>query len=112
MSNNYNQYPNQRASNEAVRETPATTTEIVDGATDPEIIETETSSKLKEGIVTDCIKLNVRETPDTNAEILCEIQKDSEVMVDKSESTDEFYKVYTNSSIEGFCMKKYIALKD
>lgn len=112
MSNNYNQYSNQRANNEAVHETPATTTEIVDGVTDPEIIETETSCELKEGIVTDCIKLNVRETPDTNAEILCEIQKDSEVMVDESESTDEFYKVYINSGVEGFCMKNYISLKD
>ena len=35
----------------------------------------------------------------------------SKVMVDMAESTNDFFKVVTETGIEGFCMRKYIALK-
>ena len=63
------------------------------------------------GTVVDCVRLRVRESASSNAEVICEIPKDSEVMVDENESTEEFYKVCTESGAEGFCMKKFIALK-
>lgn len=63
------------------------------------------------GTVVDCVRLRVRESASSNAEVICEIPKDSEVMVDENESTEEFYKVCTGSGAEGFCMKKFIALK-
>ena len=66
--------------------------------------------KLKSGIVTDCVRLNVRKNPDLNAEILCEVNCQTDLMIDEKESTDTFYKVYTAAGIEGFCMKDFITL--
>lgn len=63
------------------------------------------------GTVVDCVRLRVRESASSNAEVICEISKDSDVLIDENESTDEFYKVCTESGAEGFCMKKFIALK-
>lgn len=63
------------------------------------------------GTVTDCLKLRVRKQPNTTAEVLCEIEALSEVQIDEKESTEEFYKVCTEAGIEGFCMKKFIAVK-
>lgn len=63
------------------------------------------------GIVTDCLKLNVRETASSDAAVLTIIELLSEVMVDIDASTDDFYKVITAAGVEGFCMRKYIALK-
>lgn len=62
------------------------------------------------GVVTDCLKLNVRKEPSADAKVLVIIDALSEVMVDVDASTKDFYKV-TAGSVEGFCMRKYIALK-
>lgn len=63
------------------------------------------------GVVADCSKLNVREDPSVDADVVCEIPKRTEVMINDDESTDDFYKVCTDSGIEGFCMKRYIAVR-
>lgn len=63
------------------------------------------------GMVTECLKLNVRKEPSADGEVLAIIDALSEVKVDVDESTDDFYKVCTAAGIEGFCMRKYIALK-
>lgn len=62
------------------------------------------------GVVTDCLKLNVRKEPNKDADILCEIMLAAEVMVDKAKSTEDFYKVVTASGVEGYCMKKFISI--
>lgn len=64
------------------------------------------------GRVTDCTKLNIRENPESDADnVLGVIPVNAEVMIDESESTDEFYKVYTESGLEGFCMKEFIEVE-
>lgn len=63
------------------------------------------------GVVTDCLRLNVRDEASEDAEIVTIIDALSEVMVDIANSTDKFYKVCTAAGVEGFCMKKYIALR-
>lgn len=63
------------------------------------------------GIVIDCKNLNVRNQPDGEADVLGTISADSEVLIDEGDSTSEFYKVCTASGLEGFCMKKYIAVQ-
>lgn len=63
------------------------------------------------GIVINCKNLNVREQPVGEADVLGTIPADSEVLIDESESTSEFYKVCAVSGLEGFCMKKYIAVQ-
>lgn len=63
------------------------------------------------GIVTDCLKLNIRKEPSPNSRIVCAIDCLTEVIIDEKESTDEFYKICTVSGIEGFCMKKFITIQ-
>lgn len=62
------------------------------------------------GIVTGCARLNVRATPgaDTDDNVICVIEKETKLEIDESNSTDEWFKVYLENGIEGFCMKKFI----
>lgn len=62
------------------------------------------------GLVSDCANLRVREEPDDKAKVLGTIPVDTEVMIDEDESTLEFYKIYTNSGLEGFCMRRFITV--
>ena len=62
------------------------------------------------GIVTDCLYLNVRKLPDINADVAVVIDALTQVCVDLDASTEDFYKVRTSDGVEGFCMRKYIAL--
>lgn len=62
------------------------------------------------GIVT-CDKLVVRNRPDANSDIVSIIDKESEVVIYDSESTDEFYAICTATGAEGFCMKQFIAVR-
>ena len=65
----------------------------------------------KIGFVSNCKKLNVREKPTVEAPVVCEIVCQTELMIDEKESTEEFYKVCTAAGIEGFCMRKFIAIQ-
>lgn len=82
------------------------TTEAVD-ETMEEITEKPESSTVL-GVVTECIKLRVRKTPEVGDNVICEIVFASEVLVDLNESTDDFYKITTGAGIEGYCMKQFI----
>jgi hypothetical protein len=62
------------------------------------------------GRVIGCAKLNVRRAPKPRAEVLCEINCDSEVEVIESESTIDFYKICTAAGVEGYCVKTYISI--
>ena len=80
-----------------------------------EVVE-ETAEKIVEesvpsivlGVVTECVKLRVRKTPEVGDNVICEILFASEVLVDLNESTNDFYKITTGVGIEGYCMKQYI----
>lgn len=63
------------------------------------------------GKIQNCGKLNVRENPSVEAKAICRLDKNSEVEIDKAGSTTDFYKVYTSSGVEGYCMKKYMSIK-
>ena len=65
-------------------------------------------NEIKMGTVRRCLSLNVRKDPSLGAEIVGEIFLNSEVEVDLTQSTEDFYKVCTVSGLEGFCMRKYI----
>ena len=62
------------------------------------------------GIVTDCIKLNVRELPDMHAEVLGIINVATELVIIEDESTEDFYKICTSAGLEGYCMKKFVTI--
>lgn len=63
------------------------------------------------GVVTGCERLNVRKEPSLTSTIVCEIENQTEVMIEEAESTEDFYKVFTVSGIDGFCMRKFIEIK-
>ena len=63
------------------------------------------------GVVAGCAMLRVRAAANTNADIICEIAVNTEVIIDKQKSTADFYKVCTSAGVEGFCMKKFITVK-
>ena len=62
------------------------------------------------GLVSNCANLRIRKEPDDKAEVLGTIPVNTEVMVDKDKSIGEFYKVYTDSGLECFCMKQFISV--
>lgn len=64
------------------------------------------------GVVVNCTRLNVREQPTKDADIVCVIEALDEVMIEEGASTEDFYKVYTTSGLEGFCMKKFIVIRE
>ncbi len=63
------------------------------------------------GVVTDCLKLNIRKEPSKDSEVAAIVTCLDEVKIDLEASTDEWYAVCTVAGIEGFCMKKYIAVR-
>lgn len=70
----------------------------------PEVVVTEP----KEGVVVDCLKLNVRMEPNSDSEVVGQISAATQLKVYEDESTEEFYKICTYSGVEGYCMKKFI----
>lgn len=81
--------------------------EVVD--IQPEVPEVE-APKTVIGVVTDCAKLNVRAEPKSNAEVVCVVTAKTDLVIDEAESTEDFYKVYTESGAEGYCMKRFISI--
>ena len=72
----------------------------------PEVIEETESHKM--GRVFGCTRLNVRKLPKPRAEVVCEIPVNTKVEIDEVNSTVDFYKIFTSSGIEGYCVKTYI----
>lgn len=84
-------------------------------AEDIQTVEVDRESKSEEpkyvtGIVTDCVKLNVREDPHPTATIIGAITAATELIVDKEASTNDFYKICTSAGLEGYCMKKFVTI--
>lgn len=63
------------------------------------------------GIVTNCRLLNIRTMPDANADVICVERALSELIIDEHKSTDEWLSVCTVAGVEGYCAKKYVAIK-
>ena len=66
---------------------------------------------LKPAAIINCGRLNVREHPDPEANVLTTIGSSDEVMVSINESVDNYYRVCTVAGIEGYCVKDYLQLK-
>lgn len=63
------------------------------------------------GVVTNCLKLSIREQPKKSADVICTVNALTELMVDLEGSTDEWLKVYNAEGIQGFCMRIYVAIR-
>lgn len=62
------------------------------------------------GRVVKCERLNVRENPSKESLAVHKLQKGSTVAINFEDSTDNFYKIYTEVGIEGFCIKEFIEI--
>ena len=76
-------------------------------------IEEAPKKETKVGIVSNCEKLNLRRSPlkdSDGANIITELLPSTAVVIDDEKSTDEFYKVTTETGLEGYCMRQFIEL--
>ena len=62
------------------------------------------------GVVTDCLKLNIRQRPYKDSEVVAIAVCLDELSIDIEASTNDWYAVCTVAGIEGFCMKKFVAV--
>lgn len=124
MSKNKHNYTQYAKKNDAIEATPEVT-EVVESvdvmqmsvteeqAIIPEMVEetveTVTLPELVTGTVVNCAKLNVREHPDIASAALCVLNAASELEINVSESTSEWFKVITATGVEGYCMRKFIS---
>lgn len=68
-------------------------------------------SETVKGIVTGCMKLNVRVKPNANADVACVVDANSELKIDANKSNKDWYSVCTSTGIEGYCMRKFVEVK-
>lgn len=62
------------------------------------------------GIV-NCLRLHILFEPNVDSEVVCKVRYLTEVAIDMTNSTEDFYKIYTAIGAEGFCQKEYITIK-
>lgn len=63
------------------------------------------------GVVTDCLKLNIREKPTKDSRVVTVVTCLDELEIDMGDSNDDWCAVCTATGIEGFCMKKFVAVR-
>lgn len=73
-----------------------------------ETVETVSLPKTVEGVVVNCLKLNVRVEPSKDAEVVCVLDAMSEVKIDVTKSTPDWFKITTAIGAEGYCMRKFV----
>lgn len=63
------------------------------------------------GVVTDCLRVAVYKEPRANSGIVKVVTALTRVTVDLEKSTDGFYRISTSKGIQGYCIKKFIAVR-
>lgn len=75
------------------------------------VVQTPTPVEPIDGTVSGCLRLNVRKEPSLTGEVVCEVSVGTTLMIDSDKSTEEWFKVYTETGVEGYCMKKFVTIK-
>lgn len=78
-----------------------------------EVIKPEEMEDILPAVVTGCSKLNLRKEASKESDVVCTLAKGTEVTIDITESTEEFFKVYAVSGetlVEGYCIKDFISI--
>jgi len=65
----------------------------------------------KPAVVTNCLRLVLRSDPSLNADPVESLTCLTDVEVDLDRSDESFYCVRTPSKSEGYCLRRYIALR-
>ena len=74
----------------------------------PVAAESEEKPAMTIGVVANCHKLNIRPFPSTDNTPVGVVSEGDPVVLNKEKSTDDWYAVYTEAGVEGFCMKQYV----
>lgn len=62
------------------------------------------------GYVSGCAKLNVREQPTLDSEVVFILNDNQRVFIELENSTEDFYNMHSRSGVKGFVLKKFIRL--
>ena len=85
---------------------------VEEAAAEPveQAVEETPKKESKVGVVTNCQKLNVRREATLENNIITTLLAGAVLVIDEDGSTDKFYKVITETGLEGYCMKQFIEL--
>ena len=104
---NYSQYSSKKNSAPAVSDNIATMTPVEIELVH-ETVETAPIPETVSGVVVNCAKLNVRSEPSLEADVVYVLGAMSEIEIDVSKSTDDWFYICTASGIEGYCMRQFV----
>ena len=62
------------------------------------------------GKVSGCKQLNIRREANIDSDKVTVVPDGAVLVIEPDESTDEWFKVYTEAGVEGFCMKKFVTV--
>ena len=61
--------------------------------------------------VSNSIRLHIHEEPHPKSLVICKVRYLTDLLIDLEESTEEYYKVFTATGVEGFCEKEFVTLR-
>lgn len=65
-----------------------------------------------QGVVSNCVKLNVRsEAQKKKDNVLCIVSAGDVLLIDEEQSTNAWFYVATASGISGYCMKEFVTVE-
>lgn len=75
-----------------------------------EVIEEPKTDTFLDGIVHNCVKLNVRKNPSIDSDVIAVINEQDKIKVKDVDTLSDWYFIRLPNCKEGFSMKKYVAV--
>ena len=99
---------------ESTNETEETTEEVTEKVTEPEVIvpsiENNVENNEVKGKVSGFENLYVRKEASKDSEPVGIVTDKDDILIDVTNSTDDFYKVITSNGLEGYCVKEFVKI--
>ena len=76
----------------------------------PQVVEKVEAEIVRQGVVVNCTKLNIRTKPNASASVKQVVEVKTKVTI-LEDANNEFYKVKLSGGVEGYCMKSFIKIK-
>ena len=113
MENNNIEELNQNIE-EVTEVTEETTEEVTEEVTEPEVIvpsiENNVENNEVKGKVSGFENLYVRKEASKDSEPVGIVTDKDDILIDVTNSTDDFYKVITSNGLEGYCVKEFVKI--
>ena len=75
-----------------------------------EVREEQKTDTFLDGIVHNCVKLNVRKNPSIDSDVIAVLNEQDQIKVKDVDTISDWYFIQLPNGEEGFSMKKYIAV--